>query len=243
MTLNIVVGVDGSAPARTAVEWAAADARRRGLGLRIVHVCEQRPYGAVEYCAGALAAAADRARGLAPDVPVITELLPGNSVDALIAESRPADSVVLGSRGLGGFAGMVVGSVGHAAGPVVIVRDPPGTPQGGVVVGHDGSEHAEAAMEYAVEQAGARRVPLRVVFARRPWHASAFVDTAREAAQRVDPWRAKWPDVEIIDIVQDGHPVAVLAAAGASADLVVVGSRGLGGFAAAVLGSVSHGVT
>ena len=131
MTRRIVVGVDGSEPATAAVRWAAADARRRGLALRIVHVCEQWPHGlaafSAEYCAGALEAAADRARELAGDVEVTTELCAGNVIDELIGESASADSLVLGSRGLGGFAGMVVGSVGHGVlhhvtCPVAVVR-------------------------------------------------------------------------------------------------------------------------
>ncbi|TDD14381.1 universal stress protein, partial [Nonomuraea diastatica] len=100
MSRHVVVGVDGSVPARAAVEWAAADAQRRGLGLRVVHVCEQGRYGGegTKHCAGTLAAAADRARDLTRDVEVTTELLPGNVIDALIGESASADSVVLGSR-------------------------------------------------------------------------------------------------------------------------------------------------
>ncbi|MCK2218312.1 universal stress protein [Actinomadura sp. ATCC 31491] len=253
MTRHVVVGVDGSGPAMAAVEWAAADAGRRGLELRVVHVCEQWPYGGAgtPCCAEALETAAARARELAPGIEVATRRLPGNAVEALIGESASADSVVLGSRGLGGFAGMVLGSVGlavagHAAGPVVIVRGPSAVRHGRVVVGHDGSGHAEAAMGYGVEQARARRVPLLVVHV--PWtpafsrYGYSPQQDVREAAERLEPWRARHPDVDIVDVRQAGHPVAVLAAAGAAADLLVVGSRGLGGFASAVLGSVSHGV-
>lgn len=260
MARHIVVGVDGSAPATAAVEWAAADAQRRGLGLRIVHVCEQwlGELG-TEFCTGTLAAAADQVRDLARDVEVATELLPGNVIDVLIAESASADSVVLGSRGLGGFEGMVVGSVGlgvagHAAGPAVIVRGPSATRHGRVVVGYDGSAHSETAMQYAVEQARAREVPLHVVFAWQtpvfsPYAAAfsslleeAYEGDIRAASERVVPWREKNPDVEITSEQVIGHPASVLIKAGSTADLVVVGSRGLGGFACAVLGSVSHAV-
>ncbi|MEV0592443.1 universal stress protein [Nonomuraea cavernae] len=262
MAGHIVVGVDGSLPATAAVEWAAADAQRRGLGLRIVHVCEQWGYGdeGTKVCAGVLAAAADRARGLTRDVEVTTELLPGHVIDTLVGESASADSVVLGSRGVGGFAGLVVGSVGlgvagHAAGAVVIVRGPSVVQYGRrVVAGDDGSDESEAAVQYALEQARARGVPLYVVFA---WQMSIapplaagyskILEGAREqeilmAAERVMPWREKNPDVEIIGEQVVGHPADVLIQAGGTADLVVVGSRGLGGFASAVLGSVSHAV-
>lgn len=266
---RIVVGVDGSVSATAAVEWATADARRRGLDLRIVHVCEQWvataaglpaefPTGA-DYCAGALEAAADHARDLAPGVEVSTGMLSGGVIDALIRESVNAESVVVGSRGLGGFAGMLLGSVGlnlagHAAGPVVVVRGPSVVQHGQVVVGYDGSEHSTAAMEYAVEQARSRDAQLYVLTA---WqmpvfspYAAAYSDLLQEAYEEevrmarawVVPWRERHPDVRIVDEQVSEHPVSALVKASASADLVVVGSHGRGGFAAAVLGSVSHGV-
>ncbi|GGP06145.1 universal stress protein [Nonomuraea glycinis] len=261
MAGQIVVGVDGSAPATAAVEWAVADARRRGRDLRIVHVCEQWPPGSdgYEYCVGTLEAAADRARGLGGGVEVTTALLPGTVATALITESETADSLVLGSRGLGGFAGMVVGSVGmavagHARGPVVVVRAPSVTEHGRIVVGDDGSEHAAAAMRYALEQARARHTELHVVHG---WQMPAFspyaaaydglverimqeeIDAAR---QRVISWREQHSDLLITDEQVCDHPVSALIKASETADLVVVGSRGLGGFASAVLGSVGHGV-
>ncbi|MFI7153449.1 universal stress protein [Nonomuraea sp. NPDC050022] len=82
MAKPIVAGTDGSAPAIAAVEWAAADARRRKLALRVVHVCEQLLFSMekTQYCAGALEAAADKARALAPDIEVSTELLTENVI-------------------------------------------------------------------------------------------------------------------------------------------------------------------
>ncbi|MFC5814796.1 universal stress protein [Nonomuraea harbinensis] len=261
MARQIVVGIDGSAPATAAVEWAAADARRRGLNLRIVHICEQwrHGHGESEYCAGTLEAAADRARALAGGVEVTTELLIGEVAPALIAESASADSVVIGSRGLGGFQGLVMGSVsiavaGHAAGPVVVVRGTSPITHGRIVVGYDGSEHAEAAMEYAIEQARRRDAELYVAYG---WTMPAYSpyavaynsliedvmqEEARAARERVVPWREKNLDVRITDGHACEHPVSLLIEASKQADLVVVGSRGRGGLAAAVLGSVSHGV-
>ncbi|AQZ63131.1 universal stress protein UspA [[Actinomadura] parvosata subsp. kistnae] len=260
MTRRIVVGVDGSAAAAAAVEWAAADAERRGLELRLVHVCEQWPHSeSTEYCAGALEAAADLARGLTGGVKVTTDLRAGNVVDELIGESVTAGSLVVGSRGLGGFTGMVLGSVstavaGHAAGPVVVVRAARTAEHGRVVVGYDGSEHARAAMEYAVEQARSRRAELHVVTA---WQVPSFSPYAigygelieqvmreepRAARALVEPWRAANPDLVVTDEQPCEHPVAALTRAAETADLVVVGSRGLGGFASALLGSVSHAV-
>ncbi|GAA3560868.1 universal stress protein [Nonomuraea rosea] len=261
MRARIVVGIDSSASSTWAVEWAAADARRRGLPLRLVHVCEQWSHGMdrSKYCAGALEAAADRARDIGGDVDVGTEMLTGNVIESLIGESVSAESLVLGSRGTGGFAGLVLGSVslavaGHAAGPVVIVRGPVGSENDQIVVGDDGSECSQQAMAYAIEQARARRARLLVLFAWRtpmltpawpaysPLLADSFEEEAGTARERVATWREANPDVLINDDQVRGHPVAALKEAAATADLVVVGSRGLGGFASAVLGSVSHGV-
>ncbi|PZG10080.1 universal stress protein [Nonomuraea aridisoli] len=254
MTRRIVVGYDGSAPAVAAVEWAAADARRRELDLRIVHVGEP-----TEESAGMLEAAAARARPLTGGLAVTTESRTGNVVGELIAASSQADTLVVGSRGLGGFTGMVAGSVsmgvaGHAHAPVVVVRGPRVVEYGRVVVGYDGSEQAEAAMEFAVEQARARLAQLHVVTA---WqvpvpapYAPAYDDLIEEAVRaeleaaraRVEPWRERNPGLVITDDQPRDHPVPALTRISETADLVVVGSHGRGGLAAAVLGSVSHGV-
>ncbi|MFC4119909.1 universal stress protein [Nonomuraea zeae] len=263
MAEQIVVGVDGSAAATAAVEWAAADGGRRGHSLRLVHVCEQWPPSLDEaqsqYSTEVLEAASSRAREVAPEVEVTTESRSGHVVEQLIAGSASADSVVLGSRGRGGFAGMILGSVsaavaGHAAGPVVIVRGPSEIVHGRIVVGYDGSECSQVAMRYAIEQARARLAHVHVVYA---WQApmsapyaaaysnvleSVFAQQQRTAREAVAPWRDEYPDVDLTDEQVCEHPVDALMNASVSADLVVVGSRGLGGFASAVLGSVSRGV-
>ncbi|MEV1178321.1 universal stress protein, partial [Nonomuraea sp. NPDC049784] len=151
-----------------------------------------------------------------------------------------------------GSVGMAV--AGHAAGPVVIVRTPSALRHDRIVVGYDGSEYSQAAMAYAVEQARARGAQLHVVSA---WHMPALSpyavaygsliedlmgQEARAARERVEPWRESNPDLVITDAQPCEPPVKALVEAAQMADVVVVGSRGLGGFASAVLGSVSHGV-
>ncbi|WP_169982549.1 MULTISPECIES: universal stress protein [unclassified Microbispora] len=271
MAGQIVVAVDGSKPATAALEWAADDARRRGAALRIVHVREpwahEYPFHAVEgfaqsyseFCEGVLAAAAARAREIAPDLEVTTELAEGTVVETLRAGSSGAGALVVGSRGLGGFSGLVLGSVGlglagHAEIPVVVVRKPHRDEYHEVVVGFDGSPHSEAALEFAFEEARARHGRVHAVYA---WEMPTFSPFAvgygpvleeiyenesRAARLRLAPWRDKHPDVPLVESAVCGHPVPALADASLVADLVVVGSRGLGGVHGALIGSVSHAV-
>jgi len=141
---TIVVGVDGSDGARTAVGYALDDAARRGARVRAVAVFEEPQYWAVAYGMSAPAPLSEVAVGLEKaarklvdevraaqpgraDVPVDVEALIGSPAKVLLEQVRDADLLVLGHRGLGGFASAVLGSVGlqclmHAPLPVTIVR-------------------------------------------------------------------------------------------------------------------------
>ncbi|GAA5070445.1 nucleotide-binding universal stress UspA family protein [Thermocatellispora tengchongensis] len=266
----IVVATDGSEQAAAAVEWAADEARLWRRGLRIVHVTGlaglQAPYSEVAGFAEALSgeagdilqAAAETARRRVPGVHLETQALSGAVVPVLLAEAEQASETVLGSRGRGGFTGMLLGSVGlsvagHAHGPVVIVRERPDRPRGEIVVGFDLSEHSSAALAYALEQARVRKARVRAVHAWQvpatpamaayPDLTEAALEGQTEAARKVlEEWRAKYPDVPIEERIVTGHPVTAITEAADGADLVVVGSRGHGALRAAVLGSVSHGV-
>jgi nucleotide-binding universal stress UspA family protein len=157
MTKFLVVGVDGSSGSRDAVCWAAVEARRRGLPLRIVHAWlsplvetsvvpvlgvrggTALRTEATEVVTEAMAQAAT----LAPDIAVETLMVPGDAAAALIETSRDADLLVVGHNGTGGLAGLLAGSVAiaavsHADCPVVVVR---GQHEAGrhVLVGVDGS--------------------------------------------------------------------------------------------------------
>ncbi|MFC4585132.1 universal stress protein [Sphaerisporangium corydalis] len=259
----IVVGVDGSPSAAAAVEWAADDALSRGARLRIVHVWEPWSYdfplkavpgslGSLPaYWRGVLARAVDFVHGYAPAVETSAALVTGAVSERLTAESEDADALILGSRGASGLTGMLLGSVGravagHATGPVVVVRRFAPTRHGEIVVGFDGSEPSLAALDYALQEAGARGARVRVLHA---WRGRAFARRgrdgpaeSREVQRRLEPWRERYPDVRMVGWAVRGNPVRALADASRSADLVVVGSRARGAFSSAVLGSVSHGV-
>ncbi|WP_427016177.1 universal stress protein [Pseudarthrobacter sp. P1] len=136
----VTVGVDGSATARMAVLVAAEQAQRSGRTLRVI--CAIPPYtGSLAWIPAPL----DREalfkdigvqldagqawlRSHFPDLPVDVQLLEGPPVEVLIEASRSSELVVLGTRGRGGFAGMLLGSttdgvLHHAKGPVMVVRD------------------------------------------------------------------------------------------------------------------------
>ncbi|MFC4537113.1 universal stress protein [Sphaerisporangium dianthi] len=269
MSDRIVVGTDGSAPGTAAVEWAADDAARRGVPLRIVTVVERRPYGIARYPAppemadtlveGAhrvLADAKASARRRSPDIAVAGEIVEGYPAEVLCEQATEATEVVVGSRGLGGFVGALVGSVsghvaGHARGPVVVVRQGERTEHGEIVVGVDDSPECEPALPYAFTEALLRGAILRAVHAwQLPVHAYApevsyDMDDVRRAQQeavskKLADVAALYPGVKLIEDVLCAHPADALISASEKADLVVVGSHGRGGVGALLIGSVSR---
>lgn len=187
----------------------------------------------------------------------------GDAAGVLVDYSARAELLVAGSRGRGGFLGRLLGSTSgalpaHSKCPVVIVppgdhsaRYQPGVP---VAVGVDGSNQGRVAALAAAREASVRGTPLRVVCAMPPvsgavaWLPAtvdehALVDELRETMQQGVAWlQSEFPDLEISAHVVDGVPVDVLVEESKTARLTVVGTRGRGGFAGALLGSTSHGV-
>jgi nucleotide-binding universal stress UspA family protein len=264
----VVVGVDGSASAYRAVEWAAAEAHRRGVGLRLVRAFSwttaDHPTGWVaryrdemlDVSRRQVARAVRVAADTRSDVEAEFHVEIGAPIEVLSAEARRAQLLVLGDRGLGEVAGLVLGSVAvslaaRGACPVVVVRGERSGADGPVVVGVDGSPVSEAALAFAFDAAAARGVDLVAVHAWSPtaideelasfveWDASA---ESAVLAERLAGWGQKYPQVAVRrTVVRDGA-VRALVTASAGAQLVVVGSRGRGNAAGLLLGSVSHGV-
>jgi nucleotide-binding universal stress UspA family protein len=207
-----------------------------------------------------IAAAAAAAAGVAPELAVEQDVVDGLPVPVLSAEAARAQLVVLGDRGLGGFTGLLAGSVAvalatHAPCPVVVVRGPtPGAPppsDGPVVVGIDGSPTSEAALAFAFEAADLRGVPLVAVHTWTDYQMESTMtavlegdaidaDEHRLLAERLAGWGEKYPDVPVQRLVTRYRPARTLVEQSAHAQLVVVGSRGRGGFVGMLLGSVSH---
>jgi nucleotide-binding universal stress UspA family protein len=194
---------------------------------------------------------------------VVTVVPVGGPAAALVAASAGASLVVLGARGTGGFPDLLAGSVSgqvaaHAHAPVLVVRrDTRGAvpPTGPVVVGVDGSARAESAVGLAFEEADARGTGLIAVYAwdvparhglvpADPWHdhpGAAHQQADRVLAEALAGWAEKYPNVPVTRrAVHTVSPVAVLRDAAADAGLVVVGSRGHGGFVGMLIGSVSQ---
>lgn len=268
----ILVGIDGSAPALAAARWAAREAVLRQAPIRLVNASGWAPVpGAYDPVPDTpevrkelrrtadekLAAAAAEIAEVAPDVVVTRDVAGGKPAALLVELSADAQLAVIGHRGLGGFAELLLGSVGtalaaHAACPVIVVRGTAGPASDGpIVVGVDGSPQSDAALAFAVEAAVARKAPLRPVHAWMdnvvPYVVSKPVDWEGVATQeqelltkRLAAWQEKYPDLVVEPVLTHDRPVHALVHNTGGAQLVVVGSRGRGGLAGMTLGSVSH---
>ncbi|MFJ8816637.1 universal stress protein [Amycolatopsis thermoflava] len=273
----VVVGVDGSAASLGAVRWAATEARRRNVPLKLVHALDEASLGypqpmpvhvdltslARQRGHRILRAASDAARAAEPDVDIQRNLRKEQVGAALLDESRSAAVLVLGTppvRFLGRFlAGSVtIALAAHAECPVAVVRphvaddEPPA--EGPVVVGVDASPSSDEAIAAAFDAASRRGAPLVAVhawddsylgalFEETRWtlHRPAIEERERELlAQRLAGWQEKYPDVAVERIVVRGTPADRLLDHAEGAQLIVVGSRGRGGFAGMVLGSTSQ---
>jgi nucleotide-binding universal stress UspA family protein len=270
----IVAGVDGSDSALEAARWAADEAARKLVPLRlvsVVHVPIASSYvGDVGVSLGLMddlqaeslgVLEETRAALLAqrPDLNVATAVLVGPPIPALVEESVTARLMVVGSRGLGGFRGMLAGSTavalasrGHC--PVAVIRSG-GHGTGPVVVGVDGSPTSDAAVGLAFKEASLRRAELVAVHTWLEHASDAAYLAALESAldwdavsergmealtERLVDWAAKYPGVPVIRRVTRGRPIVNLLAAAADAQLLLVGSRGRGAFVGVMLGSTSQ---
>jgi nucleotide-binding universal stress UspA family protein len=251
---GIVVGVDGSEACLAAVRWAAAEAWVRDVELRVLMA-----YGA-SVDPTVLSTAVAEARAVAAALRVTGHAVQGSPGRALLDAAWGADLVVVGHRGSGGFPGLRTGSVStqvatHAASPVVVVRGRGNSAIGPIVVGYDGSVSSDPVLSAAFDEATVRRTNFLDVIMANPTPVAAVPvgvpplnldpirladDLRRGQALGLEPWREKYPQVEVCAEVVTGGPAAVLTERSRFAQLVVVGSRGRGGFAGLLLGSVGQ---
>ncbi|MGD9959387.1 universal stress protein [Nocardioides sp.] len=267
MSTPVVVGVDGTGRSLRAVMWAAHDAFLRARPLRIVHTLPRYemdiplfPPGrfelAEEHGRAVIAEAVAIVRQAYPDVPCSTALPMRSPAAALIEESARAQGIVLGSKG-DNVGNLLLGStalqvVGHADCPVIVV----GHVSAGhnrIVAGADGSPGSTAALAYAFEEAHLRGADLHVISALGlpqgwPTHLlrplpedNAEVDVRHQVVeQQLASLRHQHPGVNVVLSAHRLDPLAALDSASQHADLLVLGSRGLGGFHGLAIGSTTH---
>jgi nucleotide-binding universal stress UspA family protein len=265
---RIIVGVDNSPGSHQATHWAADEAVRSDRELVVINVYDWHVAGARFQVAGGYA---DRLKELADDVVVTAvkdaevhapgvvargETVVGSAGRALVQAASPDDLIVVGNRGLGGFASLLLGSVSHyvathAGGPVVVVRGRPDADAGPVVVGID-TARGDTALRLAFEEAAARGTSVIAVHAYVPMSpvvAYGVMPSAEENEERhigeltalreaVAVWTEKHPHVPIEISAVVGHPTEVLVGLSKTAQLVVVGHRG-SGFGEVRLGAVA----
>ncbi|MEV6208964.1 universal stress protein [Kitasatospora sp. NPDC051914] len=277
MTRPVIAGIDTSPGSLTAAHWAAEEAAGRGTELLLVHAGPPTGRGSrgeptdLQAAARQLLRDAEAAIAAAhPDLPIRGELLDGRPAEALLDAAGDAELLVLGTRGLGGFRGLLVGSVslavaGRTDSPVVLVPQGAGRPDGErregaeaaeIVVGLDPQTPADAVLAFAFREAGLRGARLRVVhgwdlpptYGYAGWvppeselRELGTLETAL-VREAVLPWREKHPEVEVAETVRPGGPAGVLVEASAGAALVVVGRRTRAHGLGARLGSVAHAV-
>jgi len=257
---EIIVGVDGSDGSRAALGWAGRTAAARGAGLRAI-AAWQYPSSAVTPAGPAklpgpeemdertcddlrtllrevLEADADRVEveaGRGPAAPVL-----------LAAAGRAGtDMLVVGARGRGGFAGLLLGSVSqecveHSPCPVVVLRGEPDPSDGPIVIGLDGSEGATRALDWAIDLAEATGARIVAVNAPILGANNAMMDAARQALeQSCAPIGARGVPYETRIEPGDARTALEQVADETDASLLVVGTRGLGPVRGLLLGSVA----
>ncbi|MCM4084398.1 universal stress protein [Paractinoplanes hotanensis] len=265
---QIIVGTDGAGTSGAAVDWAAHEAQRRRVPLRIFHAFdwdwgEHRLDAGVEETEAArllaetvVVSAFDRAREVAPDITIETDMLIGPAVPRLLEVSRGAELLVVGNRGRGGFAGLLLGSVSqrvatHALCPVVVVRGRHSVTGGPIAAGVDHSRAADLVLQNAFTAASEQGCSLAVIRAYEPViplslspaaSRTVAIPSQDEAEQarleaRLAPWRAKYPEVPVDEVISHESAASALVKASHQARLVVVGSRGRGLITGGLLGS------
>jgi nucleotide-binding universal stress UspA family protein len=262
---RILVGVDPSPHAARAADWAAALAVDLGARLTVAHALDlpdatQRPPDATTYSenrhrAGErlLAVVAERITKRYPDLTVGTGLSELDPARALAGYALEADLMVTGTRGLGGFTGMLLGSVSnklaaHAPCPLVVVgADQPTEAWSDVVLGVEQDEDA-APIEFAFDHAARLGLALRAVRVFEPvigyggYYGPVRPTIEQDLENLIKPMRARYPDVPVTVEASQGLPVPALAEAARGARLLVVGSHRRRGPFSFGPGHIVHGL-
>lgn len=269
---SVVVGVDGSSHGDAAVDWAVQCAQAQRRPLTIVHAAGR--LGASDSFGDVADArykrrlagrritdhALARVKKLNPLLEVSVWMVLDDARSALMEAAKVASVLVVGTRGRGTLATLLLGSVSvdvsaHAPCPVVVVR-PLGDATDAIVVGVDGTAASAGAIQYAFELASWESRPLVVLHAvgdgTSPYLDFALLtyeqgldltdDHELQMAESLAGYAEKYPDVVSTHLLVQDTAAKALVTASKQARVVVVGSRGRGDAAAIVLGSVSRSV-
>ncbi|ROO88483.1 nucleotide-binding universal stress UspA family protein [Actinocorallia herbida] len=265
-TGSVIVATDGSPAAAVAVRWAADEAVLSRRPLRVVHVQPSATFGLPDVPPPqAEEARSVEARRILDEavaqlsthsgLEVTTDNILGEVPRVLRELANPGDLLVLGRRGRGRFAELLLGSTslkvaGTAKGPVVIVHGDGHGPRGEIVAAVAFDIDQTAALGFAFAEARRRGAVLRAVHA---WDtgeifspyaetAPVVVDPANTLSELMEPWREANPDVKVAEEVVGDHPAAALSKASERADLLVLGTHHRGALGQFVFGSVGHAV-
>jgi nucleotide-binding universal stress UspA family protein len=267
-TRPILVGVDGSPESIAAARWAAAEAALRGRWLEVtcvyywpatltplsVHPPELTGESLRQDAERVVSGVIETIRDPDTDVQITASAIAGLPAYKLIELSEHAGMLVVGHRGHGGFAGMRLGSVAanvaaHASCPVAVIRSAAAerSTANDILVGVDGSGSSDPVLGFAFDEASRRRARLTALtaFERSIWPIGPDADSWRASATDrlrglLQPWQERYPEVPVEPLASNERPARALLEAAGQADLLVVGTRGHGGFAGLLLGSVSH---
>ena len=275
---TVVVAVDGSDAAKNAVRWAANTASKRGVPLRIASsytmpqflyaegmVPPQELFDELQAETMSIVEEAKKiAEEVNPNLKIAYTIAEGTPIDMLLELSETNKMIVMGSRGLGGLSGMVMGSVSaavvsHAHCPVVVVREDNHLTEenkyGPIVVGVDGSDVSQQATEFAFAEADARGAKIEAIHtwidmqvqaslaglaaAQQEWKVVEEEQT-QLLQERLAPLLEQYPNVDVDMVITRDRPIRALVDAAKHAQLLVVGSHGRGGFRGMLLGSTSR---
>ncbi|MFE2292516.1 universal stress protein [Streptomyces sp. NPDC059452] len=264
----VVVGVDASPQARAAALWAAAEAELRGQPLNIVHAADidgrsvltsaETIQALRDTARDLLAETADAVREQHPDLIVTKELSRQDAAASLHAAAGDRGTIVVGSRGLGGFAALTLGSVGlgvtaRTEVPVVVVRGESDRPGTGVVTAAVNSTSDLDWLLIAAQEAQVRKASLRLLSVTNVLayvgRFTTMLDTVgeiteekvHETAAVAERIRKRYPDLTVTHDVETGTSVpGILVEATALTDLLVMGARRRVLGSGAALGRVTH---
>jgi nucleotide-binding universal stress UspA family protein len=267
---SVVVGIDGSGANNAALGWAADEAESLGVPLRLLHVVEGQlkrtrylSDSAIDAEVESILKRSKQAVAKHEEIQVVTEVEIGVPATELVKASRDAELLVLGRRGRGTFARLLLGSVSTAAAarsmvPTVVVPegwDRQAHADEPIVVGVHDSTGSEAALKYAFETAHRSGATIHAVHV---WDVASIygwdtkgiigdfrrwsLEASEIPAKATAPWVHRFPDVPVSCLPHHGHVVAGLLEEAIEAQCIVVGGHRHRPVTGAMIGSSALGV-